>query len=451
MQEDLTSPLIKKTEGYRSLFRNKNFLFLWLGQVFSQLGDRVTFVIFVAVIASLFSTSTALQSWLYVAFTVPAILLTAIAGVFIDRWNKKYTLIITNIIRSLLIICLPLFSKTLFGIYSLAFLVSAVTQFFVPAEASSIPALVNKNQLLSANSLFTTTMMGSIIFGFVLGDPLINIFGLKAVHWAVAGLFFISAICLCFIKYKFKQAEPSEKKTVFDFFNELKQGFIYIKENPKVLQAILKLALLFSIIVMLSILSIGISQQKLYPANPALGAQKFAYIIAFSGIGMVIGALIVGKFWRNTSKYLLIYSGFTVIAISLALLSVVGFIPNSLHVSVPGWHLWAIHFEAFKLTFRMLYAYLIAGIIGFGCALVAIPVQTIIHSSVAENMRGKVFGVQFTMLSTSSTLPVLVAALAADLLGVSKILIIIAFPVLMLGVYGLLKVKYRANRVGKGF
>jgi len=441
MQEDIVTPLTQKADGYRSLFKNKNFLSLWLGQVFSQLGDRVTFVIFVAVIASIFSTSTSLQSWLYVAFTIPAILLTAVAGVFIDRWNKKYTLITTNILRAVLIIFLPLFSKTLFGIYILAFLVSAVTQFFVPAEASSIPALVNKNQLLSANSLFTTTMMGSVIFGFVLGDPLINIFGLKAVHLAVAGLFFISALFLSFIKYKPVEIASSEKKTVFDFFSELKQGFIYIKENPKVLQAILKLALLFSIIVMLSILSIGISQQKLYPSNPALGAQKFAYIIAFSGIGMVIGALIVGKLWRNASKYLLIYSGFFVIAISLILLAVVGFISNNLYINISGWDLWIIHFEAFKLTLRMIYSYIIAGIIGFGCALTAVPIQTIIHSSVAEDMRGKVFGVQYTLLSTSSTLPVLVAALGADIIGVTKILILIALPVLGLGIYGLLKVR----------
>jgi hypothetical protein len=61
--------------------------------VFSQLADRVIFVVFVAVIASTFSTATKYQSFLYIAFTIPAMLLTAIAGVFIDKWNKKYTLI----------------------------------------------------------------------------------------------------------------------------------------------------------------------------------------------------------------------------------------------------------------------------------------------------------------------------------------------------------------------
>ena len=382
------------------------------------------------------------------AFTIPAILLTAIAGVFIDRWNKKYILITTNILRAALIALLPLFSKTLFGLYMLAFLISSVTQFFVPAEASAIPSLVKKYQLLTANSLFTTTMMASIIFGFTLGDPLINIFGMNFVHWAISGFFIISSFCLSFIRYKRPESkEPNADKTLKDFFEELKQGFIFIKKNPVVFQAMLKLATLFSMIVMLSILSISISQQVLYPGNPALGAQKFAYIIAFSGVGMVIGAFLVGKLWRNVTKYSLIYTGFIIIGINLILLTAVGLIPQKFHISFLRWDWMWIHVAKFNFTLRMAYTYLIAGIIGFGGALIAIPVQTILHSSVPEDMRGKVFGVQYTLLSTSSTLPVLIAAVGADALGVSSILMIIGVPITLFGFYNFMRIKLpkRAN------
>ncbi len=228
------------------------------------------------------STSTTHQSLLYLAFTLPAMLLTAVAGVFIDKWNKKYVLITTNITRLHLIAMLPMLSKTLFGIYVLAFFVSSITQFFVPAEASTIPATVKKHQLLSANSLFTATMMGSIIFGFVLGDPLINIFGLKEVYIAISGLFILSTISLLFMKYKPLKSEETPHKTIHDFMDELKEGFSYIKRTPIILNAILKLSALFSIIVTLCILAISISQQMLYPNNPALGAQKFVYIVALA-------------------------------------------------------------------------------------------------------------------------------------------------------------------------
>ncbi len=431
--------LFSRGSGYRALMSNKNFLFLWLGQIFSQLGDRVIFVVFVAFIAANIGTASSLQSWLYVSFTIPAILLTAVAGVFIDRWNKKNTLIITNILRALIIALLPFLNDNPIQIYALAFLISSVTQFFVPAEASTIPMLVNKYQLLTANSLFTTTMMGSIIFGFALGDPLINLFGLESVHIAVSALFLLSSVFLVFIKYKPQNNEGKAHKTFTEFFEDLKQGFIYTKNNPIVYGAMLKLATLFSMIVMLSILAISISQQYLYPQDPALGAQKFVYIIAYSGIGMVLGAFFVGKVFRNVDKYKLIYLGFSIIGVNLLLLTAIPMVDQNLYIPISEKTLFGVYFAPFDLTYRMVYSYFIASLIGFGSAFVAIPLQTILHKSVSQEVRGKVFGVQFTLLSTSSTLPVLLAAFGSDLLGVNTMLALIGLPLLVFGALNLSK------------
>lgn len=431
---------ISKSSGFRILFRNKDFLSLWLGQVFSQLGDRVTFVIFAATIAGILGSSLSFQCFLYIAFTIPAILLTSIAGVFIDRWNKKNVLIVTNILRALFIALLPFFTHSPLQVYFLAFLISAVTQFFVPAEASCIPELVNKRQLLAANSMFTTTMMGSLIFGLALGDPLINIFGINSVHYAISGFFLISALCITLMNKK-NIGASSQRKTFVSFLDELKEGFLYIKNNSPVLHAMLKLATLFSIIVMMGMLAMGISQQELYPNEPVIAARKFVYIIAFSGIGMIFGAFTVGKWFRNINKYVLIFSGFMVIGSGLCLLSLVGNIPNSLHFNIPGYDFYFVHFEAFKLTYRMIFAYAVSFVIGLGSALVAIPVQTILHSLVPEDVRGKVFGVQFTLLSASSTMPAIVAGLGADAVGVSAILLLIGLPLILFGLYNLVKSK----------
>lgn len=418
-------------EGYRAVLKNKSFLSLWLAQIFSQLGDRVCFVVFVAEIAHNIGNTTSYQSWLYVAFTIPAILFTAIAGVFIDRWNKKYTLIITNILRGGIILLLPFFDSTLLGLYLLAFLISSVTQFFVPAEATCIPMLVEKKHLLSANSLFTTTMMASLIFGFVLGDPLINLFGLKAVHFSVAGLFIISALLLLGVIEK--PIDHSHDRQVKDFLHEFKQGFIYIKETPIVFNAMMKLATLFSVIIALCILAISISSNWLYPTDPALGAQKFAYIVAYSGLGMVIGSVLVVKLWRKRSKMVLIFTGFSIIGIGLLFLAATKWVPQNPIFHIP------VFFDIsrpFDLSTRMIYTYLLATVVGFGSGLIAIPVQTILQSSIPEQMRGKVFGVQFTLLSTSSTLPVILVAYAVDWFGVSSVLIFIGLLLLIFGIYG---------------
>jgi len=368
-------------------------------------------------------------------------LLTAIAGVFIDKWNKKYILITTNIFRAGLILALPFFSKTLFGIYALAFLISSVTQFFVPAEASSIPLMVKKHHLMSANSLFTATMMGSIIFGFALGDPLINIFGLKDVNMAISVFFLISAVSLMFIKYERSEQELTQHKSFGEFFDDFKKGFDYIKSSKVTLYALLKLTALFSIIVMLSILAISISQQLLYPDNPLLGSQKFAYVVAFSGVGMILGSVIVGKYLKNVNKHLTTFAGFAIVGIGLMLMSGIVLIPNMLYITVKKHFFYGIYLDAFVLTWRMIYSYVIAGIIGFGCAIAAIPVQTILHTVVPEQMRGKIFGIQFTLLSTASTLPILIAAYAADLFGVTKVLIIAGFPIALFGIWGIFKNK----------
>ena len=429
--------VFSRARSYGSLFSNSSFCLLWLAQIFSQFADRIIFVVFVTIIALNFDPtgqSTSLQSWLYIAFTIPAILLTAFAGVFIDVWNKKFVMIITNILRGIIILMLPLFDTTLMGLYALAFLMSSVTQFFVPAEAAIIPSVANKYQLLTANSLFATTMMASLIFGFALGDPMINIFGIKYVHYGIAIFFFLSALCLIFVQHK-----PIEKdENGVTFFKDLKEGLMYIKKTPVVRSSMFKLAILFSVIVMLSIMSIGLSQKYLYPDNPALGAQKFAYIVVYSGIGMVLGAGLVGRTFRNIEKHLLVYIGILICGAGLLIFAFLPFIPQISLYYFESRELGVLHLEAFRLTLPMLYSYFAGFVIGVSTAFVAIPSQTILHTEIEPEVRGKVFGILFTLLSTSSALPVLSAAWGAEKMGVANMLLAISLPILAFGVYKLL-------------
>lgn len=433
--------IFEKARGYGALFANRDFCMLWLAQIFSQFADRIIFVVFVTIIAINFDPSgksTSLQSWLYIAFTIPAILLTAIAGVFIDIWNKKVVMIVTNILRGLIILLLPLFDNTLIALYSIAFIMSSVTQFFVPAEASIIPSVANKYQLLTANSLFTTTMMASLIFGFALGDPMINICGINYVHYGIALFFFLSAFCLVFVNYKPVQ-RVSENKT--DFWTDMKDGLIYIKEAPVVRSAMLKLAGLFSVIVMLSIMSIGLSQKYLYPNNPAIGAQKFAYIVVFCGVGMVFGAFLVGNYFRKFEKHLMVYIGIFTCGCSLLLLSLIPLVPQSSVFHFDTKSVMIFYLEQFDLTYPMLYSYIVGGLIGLSTAFIAIPTQTILHTEINPEVRGKVFGILFTLLSTSSALPVLLAAWGAEKVGVAQMLLLISLPILIFGFYKLLTYK----------
>jgi MFS family permease len=461
----LTSPVLEETttdhlahdDGYRAVLRNRNFLALWVGQVFSQLADRIVFVVFITMIVSHYGSNESYNSYLYVAFTIPAILLTAIAGVFVDRWPRRLLLVSTNVLRAALMAFLPwTVDQGLLAVYALAFALSSATQFFVPAEAATIPTIVKKNQLLTANSLFTTTMIASVIFGFALGDPLINMFRLESVHWAISVLFLLASASLMFVNVPpppcatgdcssdlpdlvSSTVSPRVLEGSFaKFFGEIKEGVAYIWKERLILQAMLKLAMLFSAMVALCILFIGFAKAFLYD-DPKVAAQKFAYIITYCGIGMILGAIAVGHPLRKAPRSLLVFSGFTLIGLCLLALTQTGFISKTWQVfTIPEFSSGVLYLQAIHITLRMLYTYGLATLMGIGATLIAIPLQAVLHELIPEELRGKILGVQFTILSTCSTVPVLIAGLGAESVGVTWMFALIGLPMLLLGIYGLI-------------
>ncbi|MDX2084027.1 MAG: MFS transporter [Candidatus Melainabacteria bacterium] len=453
-----SSALPPEARGYRAVLQNRSFITLWLGQIFSQVADRIVFVVFVSLIVFHYGVSDRYTSFLYIAFTIPAILLTAIAGVYVDRWPRRAVLVSTNVARGVLVALTPWAAEGhLWALYLLAFLLSAATQFFVPAEAATIPAIVPKHQLTSANSLFTTTMMASVIFGFALGDPLINVFSLKQVHWAIVGLFFLSALMLSRLvvpprlrlttedvsgygeTHQQMAAPPNVRQSLRALLEDLKDGISYIQQNGLIWRAIWKLSLLFSAVVAMCILFVSFAKAYLY-ADAAVAARKFAYIIAVSGVGMALGAVLVSKPLHAVPRGFLVYGGYLLLGLSLAFLCLVEQVSprvEGLLFGFPAMHVGPMFLESFSFTVRMGYTYGLSFLMGLSAAAVAIPLQVTLHELIPEDKRGKVLGVQFTMLSTCSTLPVLVAGLGAEFLGVKLMLLAMAMPFLLLGSVGL--------------
>ena len=97
--------------GFLPVLKNRNFLTLWSGQVFSQLADKVYLVLMIAIISSRFQASDqSISGWvsaIMMAFTIPAVLFGSVAGVFVDRWSKKTVLVSTNILRGILVLSIP--------------------------------------------------------------------------------------------------------------------------------------------------------------------------------------------------------------------------------------------------------------------------------------------------------------------------------------------------------
>ncbi len=429
-------------QGFLPVLRNRNFLTLWSGQVFSQLADKVYLILMISLIASRFQTGDqTISGWvssIMIAFTIPAVLFGSIAGVFVDRWSKKAVLVATNLLRGGLVFALPpllWLSKgwaPLAGLpvgfcilLAITFLVSTLTQFFAPAEQSAIPLIVERRHLLSANSLYTTTMMASVIIGFAVGEPLLALADSLTAYfgWTAIGLgkelvvgsgYAIAGFILLLLNVREKawwvgaangNGDSSEAAVETPHvFQDIRDGIRYLKQQHRVRSAMLQLVILFSVFAALAVLSVRLAE-----IMPAIKASQFGFLLAAGGVGMAIGATFIGQFGQRFTHYQLSLFGSLGMAASLLGLSV--------------------------LSERLIPALALITLLGGFAAVVGVPMQTTIQEETPEEMRGKVFGLQNNAINIALSLPLALAGVAETFFGLRAVFIGLAGLVVTGGVF----------------
>ncbi|MBW4668970.1 MAG: MFS transporter [Cyanomargarita calcarea GSE-NOS-MK-12-04C] len=416
-------------KGFLAVLKNPNFLALWGGQVFCQLADKVYLVLMIALINTQFQTSDqSISGWvsaLMMAFTIPAVLFGSVAGVFVDRWSKKAVLVATNVWRGILVLVIPLLLWVTHDwrpvgnlpvgfliILGVTFLVSTLTQFFAPAEQAAIPLVVQEQDLLSANSLYTTTMMASVIIGFAVGEPLLALAGqiwqqlggsgglgkeiLVGGSYAIAGI-----ILLLLVTHE--KPQDTEKETPH-IFTDLREGFGYVKDNHRLRNALIQLIILFSVFAALTVLAVRMAE-----VIENLKASQFGFLLAAGGVGIAIGATLLGQFCQRFS-----YT-------QLSLCGCVGMATSLLGLSIFTKELWVV-----------LVLILMLGVFG---ALIGIPMQTAIQTETPASMRGKVFGLQNNVINIALSLPLGLAGVAESFLGLQTVFLALAAIVFSGGLF----------------
>ncbi len=410
---DLGSPAIEN-EGFASVLANRNFLTLWLGQLFSQLADKIYLVLMIAIISSQFEEpGQTISGWVaavMIAFTIPAVLFGALAGVFVDRWPKRAVLVLSNLLRGGLVVLLPLGLWVTQGwgqigtapvsfllLLTVTFVMSTLTQFFAPAEQAMIPVLVDRSDLLSANSLYTTTMMAAVIVGFAVGEPLLGLSdrlmtALGFSHHGPAilvGLSYLTAGA-CLMAITSPPETLASTRDLAQIWADIRDGLDYLKGHAQVRVAILQLVLLSCVFAALAVLAVRLAE-----LIPTIKASQFGFLLAAGGLGLAVGALFVGSFGQRFLKRYLSLAGTLGLAISLIALA------------------WT--------TEQLWSSMVLLALIGWSGSLVAIPMQTLIQQNTPEDMRGKVFGLQNNFINIALTLPLALASLVETSLGLPNV------------------------------
>src|SRR5438445_4351944 len=168
--------LTNQQGGFLTLLKKKNFLRLWLAQLISMTILNASNYALLVLIEEV-TGSTTLVGLAIICFSLPALILGAPAGVYVDRMNKRRVLWGSNCLRAIatfiFVISLLTDRHQLIPIYLLTLLISSIGQFFTPAEGATIPMLVSEEELVPALSLFNITFMLAQAIGFILLAPLI--------------------------------------------------------------------------------------------------------------------------------------------------------------------------------------------------------------------------------------------------------------------------------------
>jgi MFS family permease len=397
-----------ETSGYRALFKNRQFILLWSGQVLSQIADKVLLVMLIALLDTYnipprFTASS--SSYLMVASTIPAILFGAAAGIFVDRYPKKKIMVLADVFRACLILLIPLLPKEFAILLLITFAVSTVTQAFAPAEQAAIPLVVKPENLLTANALFTTTQMGSLIVGFAIGEPILtavtNWVGAGAKEIFLASLYFIAAGLGQLIRVE-ENIVVTDRSLRINPWRDFKTGLDYLRSNKLLRNAMTQLAILFSAIAALPVLSIALTTEI------GLPAKQFGFLVAAAGIGLVLGAGILGHWGHRFHHQPLPLIGFVSMGVVLAI---------------------------FTWVDRIWFGLLLSGVLGFGASLIAVPMQTLIQEKTPESMRGKVFGFQNNAVNIALSLPLVITGPLTDNFGLRPVLIGMSAIVTLAGIW----------------
>ena len=185
--------------GFARVLRRRDFRFLWGAQCGSQLAQNFIQFALLVVVYDLTGLTTAVAA-VAVAFTFPGVLLSAPAGVYADRHDKRSLMMLTNLLRAGLLVLIPVTQLIPFlqhqawPLLIITFLFSSVGQVFAPAEAASIPSLVSREQIQGAMSLFMTTVIFTLLLGSVLAPICLILFGDLVPFYIAAGLFALAAL-----------------------------------------------------------------------------------------------------------------------------------------------------------------------------------------------------------------------------------------------------------------
>jgi MFS transporter, DHA3 family, macrolide efflux protein len=309
------------TTGW-ALLRSRDFGLLWMGQAVSQIGDGLNKVALLWFVYEL--TGSALKmTFIGLLQTIPPLVLGPLIGVYLDRLPKKAVMIWIDLARTLLVLLIPLLyavhALTLERLYTLVFLVAIVSTVFGPALASSVPLIVSRAQLTSANALIQSTTNIGVLIGPAVSGLGIALIGAQNVLYVNAATFFVSALFLLPIRVR-RLTLPGWRAAPSHVLHEMREGFRFVFLEQPIMRGLMMAATLYSLAASAFIFMLPVfAKQVLH-----LGPIQLGWLWSALGVGMLVASAWLALLHQGElpSRFRMIGAAMAVGALAVASLAV---------------------------------------------------------------------------------------------------------------------------------
>lgn len=381
----------------KRLYKNKNFMLLFWGRMVSNIGSSIHSTAIIWFIMELAGEvqSGKIMAIMGICGLVPAIIMGVFGGVFVDRWNRRKIIYISDFIQGFIFLVMAYLAYTDRMGYAVIFIVTGlsavIASFFNPAVEASMPNIVSEEELMKANSAFGIVRQVTSVGGAAISGFLYFYFGLKGVLLINAVSFILSGVSEMFLKIEYK---PTENKKL-DMIKELKEGFNYIK-NMKIIMIIVGLAVFVNF--MISPL-FQIVFPKMVKFDLLLTSREYGIMEGIFPIGAVLGMVVIGAIVKNLK-------GKNIIAISCVFFGV--FI-SGIGLNTYLYKMGIINYFTTLIIMGLLFILL-------GIAMVALnlPMQTYFQKTIADEYRGRFFGIMGAMCQASVPIGLILFGFISD-------------------------------------
>ena len=401
---------------YVRLALNSSFSALWAGQLISLFGDRIHQLALGAMV--LVTTGSAIAAaFVFLAAALPNLFLSPFAGTFVDRWDKKEVLVVSDILRAAVILLIPIAAVTnILLVYPLSFMVTAISVFFRPARVAILPAIVEDDELITANAALWLGETIADVIGYALAGLLVAglASALPLAFWLDSATYLASAILLATLVVRpaetFGEAAEETEGAGEGFFGEMRAGWDFLRHETVLLANTLQATVAqFTLGILIALTVIYAS--TVFGSEPVGSTAVWGFIETSIGLGNLVGGFVIGLIGARLAKGRMIIAGYAA---------------------------WGLMVFVFAITDHLGLALGMSFGQGVANMVFVIPSQTLFQQRTPAELMGRVVGFRFSLVFGSMTIAMGVGGFLTLVLPVTTIIAVFGLLTMGAGLAGIL-------------